>query len=329
MWSSRIPKKPYFLYAIVVVNVLFWLILEIFGGSKNVYTLNDLGAIDPASIYSGQYWRLFAAIFMHIGLMHLVVNTISIFIIGSMVDRFYGSKQFLFIYLVSGVVGSLGSYAFMSPNTIGAGASGAVFGCLGALLSFFLIMRSVLGEFGRQNFNAIALLAVVNLGFGFIVPGIDNWAHLGGLAAGFLIGIALTSKFQPPIPIYKPILHSKIMGRSYQSVIAILALVVFTLALLLVGNIRTGNTFQGHYIKAGDMYEREKFSQALTSINMAIENIEPNIIPEFFLLKAKIALAQGDVVNGKKNLELAIYTGLSPNDRDEAVTLLRSISRSY
>jgi len=70
-------------------------------------------------------------------------------------------------------------------------------------------------------------------------------------------------------------------------------------------------------------------SQALTSINMAIENIEPNIIPEFFLLKAKIALAQGDVVNGKKNLELAIYTGLSPNDREEAVTLLRSISRSY
>ena len=81
MWSSRIPKKPYLLYAIVVVNVLFWLILEISGGSKNVYTLNDLGAIDPASIYSGQYWRLFAAIFMNIGLMHLVVNTISIFII--------------------------------------------------------------------------------------------------------------------------------------------------------------------------------------------------------------------------------------------------------
>ena len=77
------------------------------------------------------------------------------------------------------------------------------------------------------------------------------------------------------------------------------------------------------------MYEKENFPQALKSVNMAIESIEPNIIPEFFLLKAKIALAQGNVTDGKKNLELAIYTGLSPNDREEAVTLLRSISRSY
>ena len=88
------------------------------------------------------------------------------------------------------------------------------------------------------------------------------------------------------------------MGHSYQSVIAILALVIFTLALLLVGNVKTGNTFQGQYIKAADMYEQENFPQALISINMAIENIKPNIIPEFFLLKAKIALAQGDLING-------------------------------
>ena len=329
MWSSRIPNKPYLLYSVVAFNVFFWLILEISGGSKNVYTLNDLGAINPASIYSGQYWRLFTAIFMHIGIMHLVVNTISIFIIGTMVDRFYGSKQFLFIYLVSGIVGSLSSYAFMSANTVGAGASGAVFGCLGALLSFFLIMRSVLGEFGRQNFNAIALLAVVNLGFGFIVPGIDNWAHLGGLAAGFLIGVPLTNKFQPPVVIYKSFLDSNILGCSYRSLIAIIVLVIFATVLLLVGNIRTGNTFQGQFIKATNMYEKENFPQALKSVNMAIESIEPNIIPEFFLLKAKIALAQGNVTDGKKNLELAIYTGLSPNDREEAVTLLRSISRSY
>ena len=64
------------------------------------------------------------------------------------------------------------------------------------------------------------------------------------------------------------------MGRSYQSLIAILALVIFAMALLLVGNVRTGNTFQGQYIKAADMYEQENFPQALTSINMAIENIE-------------------------------------------------------
>ena len=99
MWSGNNHNNAFLLYAVIGINVIYWVILELAGGSRNVHTLSDFGAIDASKIYSGQFWRFFSAMFMHIGVMHLIVNTISIFIIGSMVNRFYGSRYFLFIYL--------------------------------------------------------------------------------------------------------------------------------------------------------------------------------------------------------------------------------------
>ena len=329
MWSGNNHNNAFLLYSVIAINVIYWVIIELAGSSTNVHTLSDFGAIDASKIYSGQFWRFFSAMFIHIGPMHLIVNTISIFIIGSMVNRFYGSRYFLLIYLVSGLSGSLGSYAFISATTVGAGASGAVFGCLGALLAYFFIMRSVLGEFGRQNLNAIGFIAILNLGFGFIVPGVDNWAHLGGLASGFLLGTAFTIINQPYLQFFNSFAYYRSFGSKYFYIAPILGLLIFVISLFVIGNIRAGNTYEGKYVKASHLYKKENFESAQKSIDAAIEKIHPNIIPEFFLLKAKIALALGDTANGKKHLELAIYTGLPPNDREEAITLLRSLTRNY
>ena len=85
-----------------------------------------------------------------------------------------------------GLAGSVASYIINSA-AIGAGASGAIFGVLGALVAFLVANREMLGEVGRQTLVAIAVLAAINIFFGFAASGVDNWAHLGGLAGGFAL----------------------------------------------------------------------------------------------------------------------------------------------
>ena len=110
---------------------------------------------------------------------------------GGMVEKTFGHIRFIAIYLISGLGGSAFSFWMIHPFAIGAGASGAVFGCVGALGAFFLIRRRELGQLGKQNLNAILILAGINFAFGFIMPGIDNWAHLGGFLTGILTGSGL------------------------------------------------------------------------------------------------------------------------------------------
>ena len=111
---------------------------------------------------------------------------------GGIVERIFGKVRFSIVYLCAGLGGSAFSYATIPPTPyVAAGASGAIFGCLGALGGFFLLRRKDLGELGRQNLNAVLILAGINFVFGFIIPGIDNWAHLGGFIIGALVGLGL------------------------------------------------------------------------------------------------------------------------------------------
>lgn len=114
-------------------------------------------------------------IVLHIGLLHLLMNTLALFYLGSAVERVYGNIRFLFIYLAAGFGGTLASFIF-SP-TLSAGASGAIFGCFGALLYFGLIYPSLF--FRTMGFNILVVLGI-NLAFGFTIPGIDNAGHIGG-----------------------------------------------------------------------------------------------------------------------------------------------------
>lgn len=180
-------KKPIITYIILSINIIVFLLMYLFGnGSNDVLTLLYFGANNRELVLNyHEYYRLISSCFVHIGLLHLFVNSYSLFIIGTQVESFYGKFKYIIIYLVSGITGSLLSICF--SNSISAGASGAIFGLLGSLLYFGYHYRLYLGNAIK---NQIIPIIILNLFIGFMENGIDNAAHIGGLIGGILISMA-------------------------------------------------------------------------------------------------------------------------------------------
>lgn len=173
--------KPFFTYMFMIIQVIVFLLMEMNGGSTNSATLIHFGAKSSSYILQGQWWRFFTPIVIHIGFVHLLMNTISLYLIGAEAERIYGNTRFLLIYLFAGFSGTLAS--FMLSPSLSAGASGAIFGCLGALLYFGVVYPKL---FYRTMGSSVIVLIIINLLYGFSVPGIDNAGHIGGLIGGFL-----------------------------------------------------------------------------------------------------------------------------------------------
>ncbi|WP_050615770.1 rhomboid family intramembrane serine protease [Bacillus testis] len=178
--------KPIFTKVFLAIQIVIFLLMEIFGSSNSTITLVEFGAKYNPLILSGEWWRFITPMFIHIGFLHLLMNSLALFYIGSEVERIYGSARFVLVYLFAGFAGVLASFV-MSP-TLSAGASGAIFGCFGALL-FFGIVKPKL--FLRTMGMNIIVLILINLAFGFTVSGIDNSGHIGGLIGGFLAAAAV------------------------------------------------------------------------------------------------------------------------------------------
>ena len=193
-WSAS-TRRPVVTWTLLAVNVLLWLAMEGTGDSEEPEHLRRYGAMFGPLIADGEYWRLFTAMFLHIGFMHLLFNGAALLILGRMVEQVYGHVGFAIIYVIAGLSGSVVSYIFINPITTSAGASGAIFAILGALAAYLLARRGVLGEMGRQFLSWILIIAGINLIFGFVMVEIDNWAHIGGLAAGFLLGLAIAPRY--------------------------------------------------------------------------------------------------------------------------------------
>lgn len=140
----------------------------------------------------GEWWRLLTACFLHFGVIHLAANMWGLYDAGRLVERIFGSLPFALLYVAAGLTGSLASLLWNPGTTISGGASGAIFGVVGALVAFLLRQRHAVpaAVLGRVRASLIAFMAIA-LAFGMAVPGIDNAAHLGGLAAGFLLGLLL------------------------------------------------------------------------------------------------------------------------------------------
>jgi membrane associated rhomboid family serine protease len=136
----------------------------------------------PAGVDHGEWWRLITSAFLHYGVFHIAVNMYSLYFAGSILEQVIGRWRFLVLYLVSGLAGAAGAL-IASPNAITVGASGAIFGILGAL---FVLERQRHLATGGQ----IAGLIVINLIFTFAFPGISIGGHLGGLAAGVVLMLA-------------------------------------------------------------------------------------------------------------------------------------------
>ena len=177
---------------LLIINLIYFLFLELNGGSKNWLTLVYYGAKEGLSISRGEYWRLLTPIFMHIGFFHLVVNSFGLIVFGPIMEKIFGPTRFLLIYIMTGIWGNI--FSFISGISVGAGASGALFGVAGSYAAYLYLNKDDLGKFGRESLVGLSWIVGINIIFGFTVSGIDNSAHLGGLISGIIIGYFLSPK---------------------------------------------------------------------------------------------------------------------------------------
>jgi membrane associated rhomboid family serine protease len=148
--------------------------------------LVDLGAMQPLLIANGQFWRLFSAMFLHQGLLHIAFNGYALYLFGSMIETNLGRTRFLLIYFVSGFVASAASYAFSEVFVIAVGASGAIFGIFGAFIAYNYRRRHLASAAANLRWAVMLLVLNAFLAVGF--GSIDWRAHLGGLVAGVAAG---------------------------------------------------------------------------------------------------------------------------------------------
>lgn len=186
-------RRPPATIGLLVAIVAVWVLMTITGRSltatEQVDWLYTWGAMTRADmILSGEYWRLLTAAFLHIGLVHLLTNAISLWFIGEAVESLFGSWRMLYIFLVSAVGGSILSVIMGPPLGLSAGASGGLFGLLGALIWYRIASPS-----GRRiAWGPLLSTLALNLLIGLIwYESIDNWGHLGGLLSGILAAMAV------------------------------------------------------------------------------------------------------------------------------------------
>lgn len=167
---------------IAALNVLVFLLVEAAGGSTDLRVLVRWGAQATPLLAEGEIWRMFTSTFLHIGLLHLVANMWALVIFGPLLERSVGRTRYAALYVASGFAGSAATAFFVSPRSVSAGASGAIFGLLGAfaVLGYRLRGTPVGSTWTR---HALVLIAI-NVALGLTVPAIGLEAHLGGLLAG-------------------------------------------------------------------------------------------------------------------------------------------------
>ncbi len=165
------------------------------GASRDPRVLIQLGALVPVLVWSGEWWRLLTAMFLHGGILHLALNGWALYQLGGLFEAWMGSSRLALTYFASGLVGSLASLFFLRGD-LSVGASGAIFGVLGALVGVLLRRRDRLRPQAKQLLTQLLMWAGINVFLGFSAANIDNAAHLGGAAAGFALGLALRPRWE-------------------------------------------------------------------------------------------------------------------------------------
>ncbi len=198
--GARLPlARPIVTNILLGAIVLAYILETIASGldpiNTNILAAVNLGAQVNAYVAQGQYWRLFASLFLHFGIMHIAFNGWALYVLGREVEALYGSARFTVIYFLTGLFGNVAFYCLGGPFIPSAGASGAIFGVVGAEIAFFYRNRRLLGGMSQQRLRTLFILVGINLVFGFTVAGINNIAHMGGLISGLLLGLALTPRY--------------------------------------------------------------------------------------------------------------------------------------
>ena len=316
-------------WLLLAINILVWLFMQMVGGFMNqdVDVLLRFGAMFGPLIATGEYWRLFTAMFLHANLLHLFFNCFALFIFGRLVEGVYGHTRFTIIYVLAGLAGGVLSYMF-NKTAIAVGASGAIFGILGALAAYFVVNRENLGEMGRHNLTGLAAIAVINLAIGLIIPNIDNWAHFGGLAGGFIMGLALAPRYTyeliaTPIGFTRRIASQSPLGVRW---FAIPAFVVLLGALIwyIGSDVSEAQQSQILVIRAERLLQDGNAMGALEHADRAVEL--DSLSGQAFYTRGKIMARIGSTDRAKADLSASLrLPGLNQNQRQDAISLLVSL----
>lgn len=188
---ENMKTRPIVTYAIVIINIVVFLLMTFDGGSTNSETLVRYGAkFGPAIVGLGQYWRLITPIFLHIGLTHLVMNTLIVYFLGQELEGIYGSLRFAILYLLSGMMGNLASFAF--NYAISAGASTSIFGMFASTIA--LGRQNPRNSYFQRLSQQYVALVVINFIFGLFSSGTDLMGHIGGFAGGYLMAYVVEKR---------------------------------------------------------------------------------------------------------------------------------------
>ncbi len=218
--AAPVPPRPWATYSLTAsLLVVAGVIAIAVGSTRDVGVLMRAGALVRGLVDGGEWWRVFSCVFVHVGFLHLLVNVVGTWFVGRIAEELFGTARTFAIFAVSGFVGAVASY-LSSPAGISAGASGALFGLLGAVFIELTWHRPrYRAAWKRGMWGGLAVVIVAQLGYGFFYPVIDQWAHGAGLVAGTVLG----GLFSPHAPWVRP-------GRQIGRVIAVIALAFVVVA---------------------------------------------------------------------------------------------------
>lgn len=178
--------------ALIVINIAVFFFLSLFGDTEDAAFMFQHGAMYEPTVTQGhEFYRIFTSMFLHFGISHLVNNMVLLGALGWNLELEIGKIRLLIIYLISGIGGNLLSlYRGIATETyaVSAGASGAIFGLMGAL---FYVVAANRGRLGRLSGRGMLVMVMLSLYFGLTSSGVDNWAHIGGLISGFVMAVIL------------------------------------------------------------------------------------------------------------------------------------------
>jgi rhomboid protease GluP len=213
--------------ALIVMNVIVFLVMTFAGVgffSPSAAAVLPWGADFGPLTMGGQWWRLVTSCFLHFGIVHIGMNMFILLQIGLFTEMLYGKARFLALYLLAGIAGNVAGL-FLHPNTVSAGASGAIFGLYGGLLAFLLVRRGVVPtEAALKVAKSAGIFIAYNFVYGLASPNTDLEAHIGGLVAGFVVGCVLAWSRVAP--------GARAQARGLAAVAAGAALVLGPIALL-------------------------------------------------------------------------------------------------
>ena len=182
--TIRLPKlTPWVTYVMLVMSVLMYMFQITSEATLGFDLPAALGMKINELIAMGEYWRLLTPMFLHGSIFHIGFNMYALFIFGPLLERHFGHKRFLALYLLSGFAGNVISLMFTIQPSLG--SSTAIFGLLGGQAVFMYRNQKIFGGIARRALSNIISIAVINLLIG-LSPGIDNWGHVGGLVGGAL-----------------------------------------------------------------------------------------------------------------------------------------------